>query len=404
MDLSAFAVQQLMVANPVMVAPTETIQEVLRLMAARDIGAVLVGSNGTLEGIFTERDLLRYTAEAPAGWRQEPIGAWMTRNPSTIGPTATWEQARAQMDSLHIRHLPVIADGKVVGLVAGRDLIARMNQQLDQAVTERTKELRSAYERLQDRDAELRMHMTMAGRLQARLLPSSPPEWPELAWAAQYQPLDPLGGDHYDFAVPNDQQLGVLIADASGHSIPAALVAIMARAAFIGATRTSLQPSTVLNGMNRRLHGLTGEHFVSAFFGVYHRETRYFTYANAGHPFPLRYIKATNSCQPIGMSGLLLGIMPEAHYDESRVQLEPGDRLLFYTDGVPDCRSPEQEQFGDERVEEFLLANCDQSARTIAQRLSDRLEAFRGNTPPRDDITILVAEVREPTGDLSSGI
>ena len=135
MDLSVFSVQQLMVANPVMVPPAEKVQEVVRLMAALDIGAVLVGAEGKLEGIFTERDLLRHTAEAPAAWRQEPVAAWMTRDCSTVPPTASWEQARMQMDSLHIRHLPVVQGGKVVGLVAARDLIARMNQQLDQAVT-----------------------------------------------------------------------------------------------------------------------------------------------------------------------------------------------------------------------------------------------------------------------------
>src|SRR6516164_685459 len=98
MDLSVFTVSQLMVAKPVIVPPTEKVQEVVRLMAARDIGAVLVGLDGQLDGIFTERDLLRYTAEAPAGWRQEPVGDWMTGNPSFIGPGASWEQARAQME------------------------------------------------------------------------------------------------------------------------------------------------------------------------------------------------------------------------------------------------------------------------------------------------------------------
>jgi sigma-B regulation protein RsbU (phosphoserine phosphatase) len=78
--------------------------------------------------------------------------------------------------------------------------------------------------------------------------------------------------------------------------------------------------------------------------------------------------------------------------------------LLLYTDGVLDCRSPAQEIFGEKRVEQFLVENHDQSARTIVQRLADKLAAFRGDSPPRDDITILAAEVREPTGEPRSAV
>jgi sigma-B regulation protein RsbU (phosphoserine phosphatase) len=236
--------------------------------------------------------------------------------------------------------------------------------------------------------------MTMAGRLQARLLPAAPPDWPEIQWAAHYQPLDPLGGDHYDFAQPDDRRFGVFIADATGHSIPAALVAIMTRAAFIGATRTTLQPAAVLAGMNRRLYGLTGEHFVSAFYGVYDRQSRAFSYANAGHPFPRRYDRAAGRCQPLAMAGLLLGVMPEADYEEASVHLNAGDRLLFFTDGVTECRGPDQETFGERRVEEVLAQNHEQSARTLVQRLVDRLTSFRGAMPLRDDITVLAAELK----------
>jgi len=346
---SNLTVKQLMVSNPATVSPKESVHEAVRLMAALRIGAVLVVDDGQLLGIFTERDLLRHTAEAASGWRQEPVTDWMSRNPRTVGPDATWEEARTLMAELRIRHLPVVDAGKVVGIVVSRDLIARTNELLNTVVTERTQELRTAYERLQARDAELRLHMTMAGRLQARLLPAAPPNWPEITWAAHYQPLDPLGGDHYDFAQPDDRRFGVFIADATGHSIPAALVAIMTRAAFIGATRTTLQPASVLAGMNRRLYGLTGEHFVSAFFGVYDRQARVFSYANAGHPFPRRYDHKAERCQPLALSGLLLGVMPEADYEEASVRLNPGDRLLFFTDGVTECRGAEQETFGDQR-------------------------------------------------------
>src|SRR5439155_24634197 len=131
-----------------------------------------------------------------------------------------------------------------------------------------------------------------------------------------YAPLDPLGGDYYDFAVSGDRQLGLLIADASGHSIPGAMVAIMARFAFAEVVRQTIRPAEVLGFMNRRLQGLTDERFVTAFYGVLDRRTREFRYASAGHPPALRCGR-DGRIEELSLRGLLLGIMPEAKYDEA---------------------------------------------------------------------------------------
>src|SRR5205823_6808806 len=119
-----------------------------------------------------------------------------------------------------------------------------------------------------------RRSLKVAGRLMNRLLlPGAPPDWPELAWAVHFRPLDPLGGDYYDFAQPDGRHLGVLIADASGHSLPAAMVAIMARIAFAETAGTP-RPAKVLAAMNRRLQALADERFGTAFYGVFERHAR----------------------------------------------------------------------------------------------------------------------------------
>ena len=142
----------------------------------------------------------------------------------------------------------------------------------------------------------MRLNMNVAGRLQTRLLlPSAPPGWPELSWGIHYAPLDPLGGDYYDFAQPDDRHLGILIADASGHSIPAAMVAIMARFAFAEVVRHTVRPAEVLSVMNRRLQGLTDERFVTAFFGVLDRQTREFRQL-------LRALPEHRRCRQCGVS------------------------------------------------------------------------------------------------------
>ncbi|OAI49951.1 serine/threonine protein phosphatase [Planctomycetaceae bacterium SCGC AG-212-F19] len=383
-----------MAGAPVTVAPAQPMQEVVERMNARRVGAVLVVDGTHLVGIFTERDLLRRVTAAPPGWPQRPVRDWMTPRPQTIQAQDSWEAAMALMDRLHVRHLPVLQDGKLVGILSARDLLARRAEHLNRMVELKTQELQQANKLLQDRDTELRLHMTVAGRLQTRLLPANPPSLPEIDMHAHYAPLDPLGGDYYDFVQSDARHLGILIADASGHSIPAAMVAIMTRTAFAAAARDVLRPAPVLAAINTHLHGLTGEHFVTAFYGLFHRETRKLTYANAGHPLPYRFARATGACTPLVARGTMLGIMPEADYDEHAVQLEPGDKLCFYTDGLVDAHNDAGEHYGGARLQECLRAHGAEPAGAVVAHVVDCLNAFRGNQPVKDDLTILIADVR----------
>ena len=108
--------------------------------------------------------------------------------------------------------------------------------------------------------------------------------------------------------------------------------------------------------MNVQLQGLADERFVTAFYGVLNRRTRVLTYANAGHPYPLRRIARTGAVQPLAAQGFMLGIVPEEQYREKSVQLEPGDRLCFYTDGLVEARNGMGEGYGTDRLEQRPLA------------------------------------------------
>src|SRR5262245_50372357 len=222
----ALTVRQVMQADPVTVAPEQSVREALGLMNRFRVGAVIVaGPDRVLAGIFTERDLLRRVAEAEPGWRDHPVSEWMTVDPYIINPDVGWEEAVGLMDRLRVRHLPVIEDRKVIGIVSTRLLMGWRGQFLSREVEERTRALRAANDELLARDAELRLNLRAAGRLQTRLfLPQERPDWPDLHWGLHFAPLDHLGGDYYDFARPDPNHLGILIADASGHSIAAAMV------------------------------------------------------------------------------------------------------------------------------------------------------------------------------------
>jgi serine phosphatase RsbU (regulator of sigma subunit) len=318
----------------------------------------------------------------------------MTRDPHTIGPDVGWEEAAGLLERLKVRHLPVVEGGRVVGLISSRLLIAHREEFFGRAIEERTAELRRANEQLLARDAEMLYNLRAAGRLQNRvLLPQSPPDWPDLRWSIHFAPLDHLGGDYYDFAAPSPDHLGFLIADASGHSIPAALVAILARFGFAQASGATPHPGDVLSAMNRRLQDLTEERFVTAFYGVLDRRTGVFRYSSAGHPPPLHFEAKTGRVRDLLAQGFMLGIMPDEVYGEREVALEPGDKLLFYTDGLVEARNEIGELFGTHRLTGCLAEHGREPSAELLAHVLEHQRGFSGQTPLTDDVTAAVVEV-----------
>lgn len=391
---AVLTVREVMAGDPIMVPPDLPLQDVIRVMNRHRIGSVLVGIGTSLHGIFTERDLLGLAAEAATGWRQQRVGDWMTPEPMAIHPDADWETALSMMERYNIRHLPVVDDGHLVGILSSRQVISNRTRYLDQLVRQRTHELQTLTSELLERDRQMQFQLKVAGELLTRaLLPCGPFDGPGLTWAVRFAPLDALGGDYYDFVAPDERYLGVLIADASGHSVSAAMIAVMARIAFAEVARTTTKPADVLRGMNERLVGLTEERFVTAFFGLFDRETRRLTCSNAGHPLPLHFQHRKQVCSPVGPNGLMLGIMPDVDYEEHTIELAPGDRLCFYTDGVIEAHGPGGEQFGAIRLTEVIRQQAPQSPHQLLQHLGQELDQFRGDASPTDDVTMLVAAV-----------
>jgi len=394
MLISPLTVRQVMEPDPVTVPPGCPVGEVLELMNAERIGSVLVADDGRLLGIFTERDLLRRVADAPSGWRRRPVDEWMTADPLTINPDVGWDEAVTRMSQRSVRHLPVVEFGRVAGLLSTRMLVARRAEYMDQRVAQATGELRAANDQLMARDAEARYNLRAAGQLQAKLmLPQAPPNWPELRWAVHYAPLDHLGGDYYDFATPSPDKLGFLIADASGHSIAAALVAVMARFAFGEVANTTDRPGEVLTAMNRRLCGVTDERFVTAFYGVLDRRTRVLRYASAGHPYPLHYSAATGTVTPVVSRGFLLGIIPDEQYAEAEIQLAPDDRVCFFTDGLVEARNEIGQQFGEDALAACFADHIHQRVEGVLQGVLASQRRFISDVPLTDDLTMAVCHL-----------
>lgn len=395
MPQSYLTVRQLMQPEPVVVPADCPVRDALALMNRYRIGAVVVVSpERALLGIFTERDLLRRVTEAAPGWRDLPVCEWMTADPHSVTPDLGWEDVTALMDRLRVRHLPVVENGRVIGIISTRMLMSRRAEYLNREVEERTSELKAANEELMARDADLRYNLRAASRFQTRLLlPHAPPDWPEMRWGLHYAPLDHLGGDYYDVAHPDDDHLGFLIADASGHSIAAMMVAIISRIAFGEVAHATTSPSAVLTAMNERLQGLADERFVTAFYGVLNRRTWELTYANAGHPYPLLRLGATGEVRPLSATGFMLGIVPGEQYGEKTVRLAAGDRLCLYTDGLVEAYNEIGESFGIDRLTGCLKKHGDSQAQPLVSEILRCQQSFRGTQPPGDDVTLVVAEL-----------
>ena len=389
----AITAQDMMYRSPPRVGPHEPVQRVVELLRNLNIGAVLITIDRDLTGIFTERDILRHVAEARPGWRELPISQWMTHDPIAVAPDTPYEEAMHIMEQRRFRHLPVVETGTrhLLGIVSARGLIAGQAARLDRLVAQRTAELRRANESLLARDLEMTQYMKIAGRLQKKMiLPHAPPTWPEVGFGIHYAPLEPLGGDFYDFARPSPDELGVLIADACGHGIPAAMVAIMGRQTFVEVCARSSSPGEVLGEMNTRLQDLSEDRFVTACYAVLDRGTGVLKYANAGHQFPLHLAAEEGRVTALSARGFMLGIVPNETYAEGVVHLRPGDRVVFYTDGVTDCLDPRGDSWGTRRLEIAFAETGGMTPAEATRHLLRRLGEFRDGVRANDDISLVV--------------
>jgi len=213
---------------------------------------------------------------------------------------------------------------------------------------------------------------------------------------AHYQTSRRAGGDYYDFFPLDDGKWGILIADVSGHGTPAAVVMAMTQTITHLYAGPSDLPGALLEFLNDRLatpHMGDSGTFVTAFYAIYDPNSRKLVYANAGHN-PPRLMRCASG-EPMALdqaANLPLGIMPDISYANSTHSLQPGDRLVFYTDGVIEARNADGRMFGTERLD-HILSDCSAEAGDVVEAVLSNLETFTDGEPAADDITLLAARV-----------
>jgi phosphoserine phosphatase RsbU/P len=241
--------------------------------------------------------------------------------------------------------------------------------------------------------------LQIANQIQSSILPREVPRLAGLEIVARYLPMSAVAGDFYDFLVLDDRRIGILVADVTGHGVPAALIASMLKVAFAGQTAHAEDPARVLAGLNRSLCGKFEEHFVTAAYVFIDLNQFVLRYAGAGHP-PLLLAPRTNArgreseSREVEANGLMLGLFPEAVYSSVEIPLDPGDRVLLFTDGILEAMNSAREEFGKSRLKKFLAASSS-SATHLADALLLELGRWSGAEAQRthdDDITLLVLD------------
>ena len=255
------------------------------------------------------------------------------------------------------------------------------------------------YEEALQNERRLRTDLDTAREIQRQLLPTGAREVPGLDLAAAYVPARELGGDFYDFLPYGEGRLAIALGDVSGKGTAAALYGSLA----IGMIREIVvdrdcDPACMLALLNQRLHNTRlDSRFIAMLFGVYDAAHRRLTLANAGSPYPL--LLRDGHVVSVRLEGVPLGLLPGTQYDESVIDLLPGDVVILASDGILESENASQEEFGLQRLSAVLSAiSLQDSARTIAERILAETDDHGAGTAPHDDRTLVVLRVTEETG------
>ena len=246
--------------------------------------------------------------------------------------------------------------------------------------------------------AMIDVELQTARRFQQSLLPRALPPVPDGACAVRYLPMEAVGGDLYEFLPVGPGRFGILVADVSGHGIPAALIASMVKTGAASQTHVADRPEAVLAGMNRHLYSQLDGNLVTAIYVFIDLHSRQVSLANAGHPRPLLLSGAGQTADELGERGAALGLLPAEIYATTELLLSPGDRLMVYSDGLVEAKSPDGTLFALERLRGALLDHAALPADDWADQLLELLTRWVGKTHLTldDDLTLVVLDIPGP--------
>jgi serine phosphatase RsbU (regulator of sigma subunit) len=244
----------------------------------------------------------------------------------------------------------------------------------------------------------VRKELEIATEIQRSIFPAHPPEIEGLEIEAKSVPAKEVGGDYYDFiSDPSGERTGFIIADASGKGLPGTLYMTRSRSVFRVISSEEPGPGKILSRANSFIAADASSGngmFITVLYLLYENKTKRMTCANGGHYQPLWFKGREKAFFELTASGIPVGIMPDQIYQEETLQLSSGDFLVLYTDGVIEARSENGAMFGVERLKQLIEENSTLSARELFLKIGSSIEAFIGQAPPFDDLTLIVIRVK----------
>jgi len=399
---------------------------VLYILSKNEDGYYLMGSWGskradTLEQkvelrIYSEEDRAKLSKERTELKRDHPVLAWLIQHRDIL------EKERVDIDSQYVQIkdvvlewlsnqelelvVPLTFEGKVhaiLGLGKRENLQAYTVKDLELLKKLGQEAGATIFNALHYEDSlekeRLEEEMRMGRQIQTALLPQSMPQVTGLSVQGLMQPAKEIGGDYYDFIpVPNKDDIAIVIGDVSGKGVGAGLIMSMTKATIHTLSREGFSPKEILLRANEFLNQhISEQKFMTLLYLLWKSKERMMAYSSAGHEHILICrASARSQVEAIVSGGFMLGMLPDigGYLEEKQIKLEPGDKILLYTDGVTEAENQSRDRFGLERLKVAFLRYSSKPADELMHCVKDEVYAFIGGHPQYDDITLVVLEAQ----------
>jgi serine phosphatase RsbU (regulator of sigma subunit) len=283
-----------------------------------------------------------------------------------------------------IKGLNVGADDFLQKPINQKELVARVMSLL---------RLKKTHDQLYLKNKQIEKEMEAAKKVQEFIIPDDFSGIPYPSISGKYLPMENIGGDFFDFYPLENNRTGLLIADVTGHGIPAALIVTMTKMVFNVYAEKYDSTAALLTKVNSDIKKMLLENqYITAFYGIYDNKNKTFTFTNAGHIRPFYYRKRTGKILMLDSFGFFIGILDDPKYEQKTIKVEEGDRLFLLTDGVTELKNSAREDFGDQRLAKFISDNKDIKGNEFCNKLLEVLMSHIIGAEKSDDLAFLNIE------------
>lgn len=277
------------------------------------------------------------------------------------------------------------------------------NEHLEDMVKQRTEELNLANEELRTINKAMMEELRMAQRVQQSIIPKTTnlPHSERLNYASNYSSMEKIGGDLFDIIRVGRNGIGLLMADVSGHGVPAALITTMAKVTFNSNSIWGLDTGEICKRINDELFEFIGdlEYYLTAYYGIIDLESGIFKYTNAGHHPAVIYRPIKSEIIELDTDGFFIGAFEGVEYETKYLRLEEGDRILMFTDGITEARNKNKKFYGEERLLDFVKNNSKLPPKDFVDTLMKEVDDFCEGELPTDDRAVLYVEFKKKVSD-----